>query len=64
MKVIIQLKSGYKREYPNAQIQKKNDGTSIAVYDVSTFRILAEHKADQIALCQSSTEQQKIQMAG
>lgn len=55
MKVTILLKNGRKCEYPNANIQKINEGTSVAIYDTDTFRIIAQYKADQISMCQSST---------
>jgi len=55
MVVTILLKNGQKHEYQNADIQKKNEGRSTAVYDVNTFRIIAEYKAEQILMCQASS---------
>lgn len=54
MRVTIVLKNGQKHEFHNAEIQKKDNGKSAAVFDSSTFRILAEFKSDQILMCQSS----------
>lgn len=59
MQLTILLKNGRKFEFTNADVQNKNDGTSAAVYDKSTFRIIAEYKMDQISMCQFSlTESQ------
>jgi len=54
MQVTILLKNGQKFEFANADVQKKDDGRSAAVYDKSTFRIIAEYKVDQISMYQSS----------
>ncbi len=54
MRITIVLKNGQKHEFQNADVQKKDNGRFTAVYDLSTFRILAEFKADQILMCQSS----------
>jgi hypothetical protein len=56
MRINILLKNGQKIEFANADVQKKDDGRSTAVYDVTTFRILAEYTVDQISLCQSSSD--------
>ncbi len=54
MLVTILLKNGKKFEYSNADIQKKDNGRSTAVFDTSTFRVIAEFKAEQIATSQCS----------
>ncbi len=56
MNVTILLKNGRKVEFANAGVQKKNDGRSTAVYDRTTFRILAEYSVDQISVCESSID--------
>jgi hypothetical protein len=54
MRVSIILKNGQKYEFQDADIQKKDNGKFTAVYNTSTYRILAEYKADQILMCQRS----------
>ncbi len=54
MKITLVLNNGEKYEFSNAEVQKKNDGRSTAVYDLSTFRIIVEYKSDRILACQAS----------
>ncbi len=54
MRIVIVLNYGQRHEFQNADIQKKDNGRSTAVFDARTFRILAEFKVDQISMCQSS----------
>jgi hypothetical protein len=55
MIITILLKNGQKHEFPHAEIQKKDNGKSTAVYDSDTYRIIAEFKAEQILMCHSTT---------
>jgi hypothetical protein len=64
MRVTILLKNGEKLEFVNVDIQKKNNGTSAAVYDTSTFRIIAEYRLDQISMYQSSIQEHQLNSAG
>ena len=63
MKVTIVLKNGQRHEFENAAIQKKDNGRYTAVYDSSSFRIIAEFKAEQISMCQSSKNRGPVSRA-
>ncbi len=63
MRITIVLKNGQKYEFQNAGVQKKDNGKSTAVYDSNTFRILAEFKADQVLMCQSSKNADPVSRA-
>ena len=54
MDITILLKNGKKYEFKEAEIQKKEEGKIIAIYHVNSFRIIAEYKAEQISMIQSS----------
>jgi hypothetical protein len=49
MQVTVHLKDGSKLQFPDADIQKKDNGAVIAVFDRRTYRIIAEFRADQVA---------------
>ena len=57
MKITIVLKNGQKHQFLHAGIQKKDNGRSTAVYDSDTYRIIAEFKAEQILVCQSTNNE-------
>jgi hypothetical protein len=53
MQATIILADGRNLAFPNADVQRKENGKVIAVFDASTYRIVEEFPADQVVACNS-----------
>jgi hypothetical protein len=55
-KTIISLKDGQTYYYPNTSVQEKNNGEVLAVFDCTTYRIIAEFKMELVKACRRSDQ--------
>ncbi len=50
MRVSVAHERGFSAEYQNVGIQTKNNGKTVALYDLTSFTIVAEFDADRIRI--------------
>jgi hypothetical protein len=65
MQITVLLKGGQAQVFRYSEIQKKNGGTVLAIYDQTTYRITAEFSMEMIVACHRSEDcEQEVPEAG